>query len=63
MYGRQATVLYGVLFTGTGLASLFIVTLVLSPLGQAYYVHFYIFGLLSAIALSINIFFFKQSRF
>lgn len=63
MYGKQATVLYGVLFTGSGLASLLIVALVLSPIGQAYYVHFYIFGAFSACSLFILLFSFEQVRF
>lgn len=63
IYGKQATVLYGVLFTGTGLASLFIVGLVLSPYGQSYYLLFYLFGALSLCSLVILTFFFKQARF
>ena len=63
IYGKQATVLYGVLFTGTGLASLFIVGLVLSPYGQSYYLLFYLFGTLSLCSLGILTFLFKQSRF
>ena len=63
MYGKQATVLYGVLFTGTGMASLVIVGLVLSPFGESYYLLFYLFGALSLISLIILVFFFKQSRY
>ena len=60
IYGQQATFLYTVMFTGTGAASLFIVGLVLSPLGKHYYLLFDIFGAFSAFALIIALFIFKQ---
>lgn len=63
IYGKQATALYGFLFTGTGLASLIIVGLVVSPFGHSYTVLFYLFGLLSFFALVILVFLFKQQRY
>ena len=63
VFGKQATQLYGVAFTGTGLASLFIVGLVESPVGTQYYVLFYIFGALALCAGLVLVFFFKQVRF
>mmetsp|Transcript_28008 Transcript_28008/g.37392 ORF Transcript_28008/g.37392 Transcript_28008/m.37392 type:complete len:189 (-) Transcript_28008:287-853(-) len=63
IFGKQATVLYGVLFTGTGLASLAIVGLIFSPLGDHYYSLFYLFGIVCSFALGILIFCFKQTRF
>ena len=63
MYGKQATVLYGLCFTGTGLASILIVGLVLSPVGQHYYELFYLFAFLSACSLAMLLFVFKQTRF
>ena len=55
--------MYGVLFTGTGLASLLTVGLVLSPIGDSYIILFYLFGLLSVVALLILVFLFRQERF
>ena len=63
VFGKQATVLYGFLFTGTGLSSIFIVGLILTPVGKHYTVMFYIFGLFSVFSLIILIFFYKQTRF
>ena len=63
IYGKQGTVLYGVLFTGTGLASLMIVGLLFSPIGDMYTVLFYFFGVLQVVALLILIFFYKEGRF
>ena len=63
MFGKQATVLYGVMFTGTGIASVFTITLIFSPIGDYYQVMFYIFGTLSILALVILIFLFEQKRF
>jgi fucose permease len=63
VFGKQATGLYGVMFTGTGLGSLFIVGLIFSPIGKSYHILFYIFGTLSVISLVILTFFFKQRRF
>ena len=63
VFGKQATFLYGICFTGTGIASLLIIMLVLSPVGQSYYVLFYIFGTLSLVSLLILTFSFKMTRF
>ena len=63
VYGKQATGLYGVMFSGTGLASVFIVGLILSPIGKNFNILFYIFGTLSVLSLVILIFFYKQKRF
>ena len=63
VFGKQATVLYGFLFTGTGLSSIFIVGLILTPVGKEYTVMFYIFGMFSVLSLIILIFFYKQTRF
>ena len=63
MFGKQATLLYGVLFTGTGLASLLIIGLVLSPIGQNYIALFYLFGAFSVLALVILCFIYEQRRF
>jgi hypothetical protein len=51
------------MFSGTGLASVFIVGLILSPIGKSFDVLFYIFGTLSVLSLVILTFFFKQKRF
>ena len=50
IYGRQATQLYGINFTGTGLASLLIIGLVESSIGRDYYKLFYLFGTLAFIS-------------
>ena len=63
VFGKQATVLYGLLFTGTGLSSVFIVGLILTPVGKHYIVMFYIFGLFSVLSLIILIFFYRSTRF
>ena len=63
VFGKQATVLYGFLFTGTGLSSLVIVSLILTPIGKHYHIMFYIFGMFSIISLVILIFFYKTTRF
>lgn len=63
IYGKQATFLFGILFTATGFGNLLIVGLVLSPAGDKYFVLYYLFGLLSIVALLILIFSFKQERF
>ena len=49
--------------TGTGLTSVLIVGLILSPVGTEYYTMFYISGLLSVCALIVLFFFFKQQRY
>ena len=51
------------MFTGTGLASVAIVGLILSPVGNSYVISYYLFGLLSIVAMLILVFFFKQERF
>ena len=63
IFGKQATFLYGIMFTGTGLASLTIVGLVFSPLGSLYQVMFYIFGCFSLLSMGILVFFFEQNRY
>ena len=63
VFGKQATVLYGFLFTGTGISSVFIVGLILTPVGKQYQIMFYIFGMFSVLSLVILIFFYKQIRF
>lgn len=63
VFGKQATFLYGIMFTGTGLASLTIVGLVFSPLGGLYHVMFYIFGLFSIFSMCILVFAFEQKRY
>ena len=59
IYGKQATVLYGVLFTGTGIASLMIIGLVLSPIGSDYIALFYLFGAFSLLAFAILLLLFE----
>ena len=63
IYGKQATVLYGVLFTGTGLASLTIVGLLFTPISDQYDILYYFFGCLQFVALLILLFCYKESRF
>ena len=54
---------YGILFTGTGIASLLMIGLVLSPLGDNYIMLFFFFSLCSVAALLILVFMFEQKRF
>ena len=49
--------------TGTGLSSVMIVGLTLSPVGSHYFIMFYISGMLSVAALFILLVFYKQERF
>ena len=63
IFGKQATFLYGVMFTGTGVANLTIVGLVFSPLGSLYQVMFYIFGCFSMLSMGILVFLFDQKRY
>ena len=63
IFGKNATSLYGVMMTGTGLSSVMIVGLVLSPVGTHYYTMFYISGFLSALSMVCLLVLFKQTRF
>ena len=63
IFGKQATFLYGVMFTGTGLASLIIVGLLFTPLGDKYIILYYCFGILQIFAMFMNLFVFKQIKF
>jgi len=63
IYGNQATSLYGLVFTGTGIASLIMEGFVLSPLGADYIVMFTLTGSGSVVAILILIFMFDDSRF
>ena len=63
VFGKQATVLYGVMSTGTGIASVFIIGLIFSPVGDSYQIMFYIFGTQSIFALIILILLYEQKRF
>lgn len=63
IFGKQSTALYGVLFTANGMASLAIISLIFSPIGDSYFILFYIFGVVCFIAVCILLFCFKQYRF
>lgn len=63
IYGKQATPLYGIMMTGTGVASTVIVGLILSPVGLKFFLMFYISGALSIVALIILVTVFKQKRY
>ena len=63
IFGKQSTALYGVLFTANGMASLAIISLIFSPIGDKYFILFYIFGVVCFIAVCITLFCFKQYRF
>ena len=51
------------MFTGTGLASLIIVGLLFTPLGDKYVILYYCFGVLQFFALFMCLFVFKQIKF
>lgn len=63
IYGKQATKLYGLCFTGTGVASLVMEGFVLSSLGSQYILMFCITGVGSVIAAILLIFAFDGERF
>ena len=56
IYGKQATALYGWCFTSTGLASVLIELLILSPAGNEFILMFFITGGFSVVSLLMLLF-------
>jgi len=63
IFGDQATSLYGIAFSYTGLNSLLMVGLLLTSLGTDYIWFFGITGILSFVALMLLIFVFSEEKF
>lgn len=63
IYGDQATQLMGVFFTYTGLASIILIVILLTPFATMYIWSFLLCCLFSIISLFLLIFVFKSKRF
>ena len=63
IYGKHATALYGWCFTSTGMASMLIEALILSPAGNRFILMFYITGGFTVISFIMLIFVFDSKRF
>jgi hypothetical protein len=63
IYGDQATSLYGIMFTYTGVCGLLMLGLLSSRLGQEYIIFWILTSVLSGISLLLLLLVFNQKRF
>lgn len=63
IYGKQATQLYGLLFSYLGVCSIVMLLLLKSPLDEMYIWFWFLGGCMSIVALLILVTVFKQDKF